>query len=57
MIEVKCNKCKDIISYKGKRGLAWCSCESVAVDYGDHYYRILGYPNDYCVMNSEHEEQ
>lgn len=51
--KVKCLKCGDIIQSTHRHDFRWCSCQSVAVDGGDHYLRIIGDPKDYELVEEE----
>lgn len=50
---VKCRKCNDIITSKHRHDFVWCECNSVAVDGGDDCPRIIGYSENWEVLDDE----
>lgn len=51
--KVKCLKCGDIIQSTHRHDFRWCSCQSVAVDGGDDYMRIVGDSVNWEILNDE----
>lgn len=50
---VKCLLCGDVLSLDTNYKLLWCSCSSVGVDGGKDYYRILGFKENYDVVEEK----
>jgi hypothetical protein len=48
---VQCYKCKDIIWSRAGHDFRWCTCESVAIDGGRHYTKIIGDPGSYMLID------
>jgi len=44
---IRCNKCHDIIYSRAVHDFHYCSCETVAIDGGFDYTRVLGNQSDY----------
>lgn len=38
---IKCKKCKDVLYSRARHDLRWCSCNSVGVDGGFEYQKLL----------------
>jgi len=44
---IKCWKCGDTITSEHRHDMVWCKCGAIAIDGGDSYTRITGYPEDW----------
>lgn len=53
MKKVKCLCCGDVLDLDTHYRLMWCSCGSVGVDGGKDYYRILGFKENYNVVEEK----
>ena len=49
---IKCNKCGDEIESTHRHDFKFCSCESVAIDGGLTYQRIIGNIEDWDITPS-----
>ena len=56
MAKIKCLKCGDIIESVHRHDFKWCSCQSVAVDGGKDYTRIVGDLSSYIIIDEKKEE-
>ena len=50
---IKCKKCGDVIYSRSRHDFHWCSCNSVAIDGGFDYLKIIGQPNDWKLNSVE----
>ena len=53
MTKIKCKKCGEIIFSNDRHDMKRCSCGSCAVDGGNDYCRIIGYPEDWEYVKNE----
>lgn len=52
-VRIKCKECGDIIEGDLHGTLISCECKKVSVDQTKYYYRILGDPQKYIILNTD----
>lgn len=50
---IRCLQCGDAIYSKYTHDFKWCKCDTVAVDGGPSYLRIVGEPYNFVVIDKE----
>lgn len=54
--KVKCIKCGSVIQSMHRHDFKWCPCNTIAVDGGSDYLRLLGGLDSYEIVSEEEPE-
>ncbi len=52
----KCRKCQDVIESTHVHHFIRCHCESIAVDGGNEYWKMVGNPEDFMRLDDDGNE-
>lgn len=56
-LKLRCKKCGDVVQSMHTHDFRWCKCQSVAIDGGSDYTRVVGEPGDWEILEEQNSEE
>lgn len=56
-MKIKCTSCGEIIEGDKKGTYITCGCKKIAIDETEYYYRLIGNPGDFEIVEDKEKEE